>query len=258
MSLPRPLVARFGLIGLAGLVIALAPSAPARAQALADFNDISSPSPTFTATNNGGTSITLASSAQPVSFNFDSSNAAIYNQIATNYPSLTGSLAATVTYTAVTTTPATTSSGMITQGFNGPMIIQFLLKTPVGGKSDLLTATISPGVNLMGSSGAGSAALLGSSNGSPPLTITYTSDFFNAGAPIRESFSVALTGLSVPFTVGPGGFVNSFNASQNGSFSAFYAVPVPASLAMLSSGLLGLPGIAALRRRLAPKAASIS
>lgn len=258
MSLPRPHVARSALIGLVGLMIALASSAPARAQAFADFNDISTGTPTFAATNNGGTSLGLNSTAEPVSFNYDSSNAAIYNQIATHYPSLIGTQAATVTYTALTTAPATTSAGSTTQSFNGPMIIQFLLKTPVAGKSDLLTATISPGVALTGSSNGGSAALLGSSAGSPPLTITYTSDFFNAGAPITESLSVALSGLSVPFAIGPGGFLNSFTASQNGNFSASYAVPVPASLVMLTGGLLGLPGIAAFRRRLAPKPRSVS
>ena len=234
MSLPRPHVARFGLVGLVGLVIALAPAAPARAQAFADFNDISTGA-SFAATNNGGTSLALNGTAEPVSFNYDSSNAAIYSQIATHYPTLLGTQAATVAYTALTTAPATTSGGSVTQSFNGPMIIQFLLKTPVSGKSDLLTATISPGVQLMGSTGAGSAALLGSSAGSPPVTISFTSDFFNAGAPITESLSVALSGLSVPLSVGPGGFVNSFTASQNGSFSAFYAVPVPASLVMLST-----------------------
>jgi len=65
--------------------------------------------------------------------------------------------------------------------------------------------------------------------------------------------------LSAPLSVGPGGFLNSFNSNLNGQFTVdsagFTIVPEPASAALFGIGILAIAA-RGLRRRHQPGSAN--
>jgi hypothetical protein len=109
--------------------------------------------------------------------------------------------------------------------------------TENGTGKNLLTMTFTG--NMYGTDGGPNATVSGASP-----NVTFSSDFgsFNSTG---NSYILGLDTLLTPgtlvpttFTIGPGGFINSFLANINGQFVAnFTAVPAPTSAVMYGTGL---------------------
>ena len=102
---------------------------------------------------------------------------------------------------------------------------------------NLLSMTATNG-ELVGISGAQNASLSGAS------TSVFSSDYATFSAPFSQSFNLGLATLSVPLTVGPGGFLNSFTSNLNGQFTVdsagFVPVPEPSCAALFGIGIIAI------------------
>ena len=94
--------------------------------------------------------------------------------------------------------------------------------------------------DIIGKSGGPNAQLAGAdTNGQ---IVTFSSDYLSFTPP-GNSYALSLAALTPALSIGPGGFLNSFQADITGQFTG-NAVPEPVSM-----GLLALAPLALIRRR---------
>lgn len=221
MTLKR--IAIPGLVALLGL----ASSAGAAAFNFATFNEVSGARP-FSFTNNTTSASLGYNTTVPVLFDF------------TNPTGLsTADRPATLTInTNSSNSPATVNGSLLDESIN---IATTLHITETSTGKNLLTMTFTG--DLDGPSAGPNAQITGADNNSSnPRTVTFTSDYLTFTAP-GNSYTLSLSSLSPVLSIGPGGFLNSFAADINGSFSG-NAVPEPAILSALA-----VAGASLLRRR---------
>jgi hypothetical protein len=198
----------------------------------ADFHLVNATQP-LSFTNNGGVSATLQAISVPVVFNFT-----------------TQSGLPTVDHTAtLTISPLPTNLPAIVAGtlLDQPFHSLDLSITESGTGKNLLTMSSTAG-DLVGFSGGVTGSVSGMN------TSVYTSDFGSFNSPASQSYNLGLATLSVPLSVGPGGFLNSFAANVNGQFSVDSGgftpkLPEPATAALFGMGALAVAALAASKRR---------
>jgi hypothetical protein len=182
-------------------------------------------------TNNGGISGTLHALSVPVIFNFT---------VQSGLPTVDHTASLTIN-PPPTVLPAIVSGTLLDQPIN-PTNFSIIEN---GTGKNLLTMLLANG-DLVGLNGGVNASL------SDVNTNVFSSDFATFGAPFTQSFNLGLATISVPLSVGPGGFLNSFISNVNGQFSVDSAgftpinVPEPASAILFGIGLLT---VAAMARR---------
>ena len=199
----------------------------------ADFHLVNATQP-LTFTNNGGVSATLQAISVPVVFNFTTQS---------GLP--TTDHAATLTISPLPTTlPAIVAGTLLDQPIHPSLDLSI---TESGTGKNLLTM-ISTGGDLVGFSGGVTGSVSGMNSS------VYSSDFGTFNSPVSESYNLGLATLSVPLSVGPGGFLNSFAANVNGQFSVDSGgftpkLPEPATAALFGMGALAVAALAASKRR---------
>ncbi len=185
-------------------------------------------------TNNGGTSGDIVVDQADVSFSFTNQS---------GYPS-TYDATLSIYGSPSTFTPAT--PGIVdVQPIDGPvtMTITNNAVAPNQPGYNLLTAVFQNG-NLFGVDGSTNGSLAAEDN-LDHETVTYTSDYGTFSSP-GNNFNLGLNTLSAPISMGPGGFLNSFEANVNGQFSAAnfsihgISVPEPGSLGLCLAGLASM------------------
>jgi hypothetical protein len=127
---------------------------------------------------------------------------------------------------------------------------QLTLKITENGTGKNLLTMLFTG-NMVGVDGGADASVAGSDSRGDQ--VTFSSDFGSFTQP-GSSYLLGLNTLTTPFTIGPGGFINSFLSNVNGQFSAnFNAVPAPSSVVMYGTGLAAtlVVGHRVRRKRLA-------
>jgi len=147
----------------------------------------------------------------------------------------------------VSTGTATTVGGNIVDLYSGTIAIT---SGPGGTGGNFLTTTFTD-ATLSGATGGGSAALVGSR---PPQNVLFTSNFAQiipliAGNP-PENFSISFSNINPGLTItgtGANATIAPFTAQNTGTFATGTAVPEPASIAMVSMGLL--TGLGCFMRR---------
>lgn len=177
---------------------------------------------------NAGTSATFNTipNGSPVLFT--------YQNIANLPAELQGVQFARIFVTSSTTQPAfQTSSTPVRniQQFNQTFTIRIIRDTPAtpgnGGGSlrNLLTAVVTApfGSNpsISGDNNSNSAAFTAST---PEQTVTYSSDFIGFLATNSRNLGLSFSSINPLFTIGTGGFLNSFTAAGTGTFASN---PVP-------------------------------
>jgi hypothetical protein len=186
-------------------------------------------------TNNGGTSGTLQALSVPVIFDFT---------VQSGLPTIDH--AATLTINPVGTLPTTLPAIVAATLLDQPIRPLDLSITENGTGKNLLTM-ISTGGDLVGFNGGVTASVSGMNSS------VYTSDFATFNSPISQSYNLGLATLSVPLSVGPGGFLNSFTANVDGQFSfdggLTPKLPEPATVALFGMGALAVAALAASKRR---------
>jgi len=234
-------------VGASLAMAALAMTAQSAAQAapatFAQFTQAQTGSPFQFTNNTTSATLGITTVTTPVNFNFLSG------------PDTT-SHAATLTLTAVTNAPATSTSiagsNFLDQAVNGggnPNNDVLKITDNATGKT-LLSLTFTG--DILGFQNDSTAQLSG--NSARGNTVTFSSDYgtFAAGA---NSYALGLTSINPVLAIGPGGFLNSFVSSVSGSFRSTFqptgAVPEPASVAMFGTGLLATAVLASQRKRLA-------
>lgn len=139
---------------------------------------------------------------------------------------LNGPQNATLTLNGSTTTPAFLSNDRAVQPFDQTVTIQITRNSPAssgnGTRTNLLTAVIliaGPTYSdLTGDNGGNSAAYTAST---PNQIINYTSDFIDFSAPtVTRNLALSFSSVSPVYSIGAGGFLNSFAAAGTGTFAA--------------------------------------
>jgi Carboxypeptidase regulatory-like domain len=151
---------------------------------------------------------------------------------------LQGPQNATLTLSSTTTAPASASVGTrVVQPFNSTFTIRITRDTPFNGRSNLLTAVVTPvgGSNpeLSGDAGATSAGFTAST---PVQNVVFTSDFISFSGSTNRNLGLTFTSVTPVYTLG-GSFVNSFTAAGAGSFAAnqapvFFLTPTAATVSV--------------------------
>lgn len=145
--------------------------------------------------------------------------------------------------------------------------------TATGGTTTLLTSTIfqetftggtfsdySGGVKLLAGTFTGGTILgaVGSPTGGLDITgVTYDADSSALGSysPLNGAISLTYNAINPSgYSLTEGGKLNSFTATDSGTYSAVTAVPEPASVAPFVMGGLGLMGLVARTRKAQRKA----
>jgi len=190
---------------------------------------------TFTNDSTSPNNLTLTASL-PVTFKYLTTN---------GYGPANTDIAATMTLTAVATTPSTTFAGSTFQPFSS-VTMTFTAVTPVGGQSDLLTVESSSTGTLNGQTLSQSAGLGGDNLGGLPGgdTVVFDSDFITipSGATSDRNYSLSFTSLTPDFqpSVGNGnetaGYPVSFTAAGTGTFAFSTGVPEPSPVFALVIG----------------------
>ena len=239
MCIPR----RAGALALA-VALALGPSAPA-AYEFATFHPVTASGP-FALTNNGGTSLTIGAANVPVTFNWaaatglSTADHGAYLSIGPIVPPSS-------------TQPASVAGPFVTQPVND--LEKLTLTSGVNGTGQNLLTLFFTG-DISGLLGGSSASLVGADDSlTSPRIVAYTSDFGTFVAP-GNSYNLGLDTITPALSVGPGGFLGSFDANVGGTFTGTFqatpaasAAPEPASLTLLATGALGLLGYAWRKRR---------
>lgn len=164
-----------------------------------------------------------------------------------------------------TATAASTSAGArVIQPFNSTFTIQILRETPYNGRTNLLTATVTPigasNPELAGDQGSASAGFTAST---PVQNVVFTSDFVSFAASTSRDFGLTFSSVTPVYSLGAT-FVNSFNAAGAGTFAvnqipAFSMAPTAATVSV--SGRVLTPkgrGLANARVTLTNSAGEIS
>jgi len=227
---------------LLALAVVLAVAAPGSAHAAAvSFAKFAFQTGTpFTFTNNGGTSATLGSGTNTVTFSFTDVNG-----------NATQTFNATVVFAGSTTAPAGSSGSTLDQPLNGSPTTDTIKFTdidpgPNNGKT-LLMVTYTG--DLLAQSGTQNASIQSSSNIN---TLIYSSDFIPSSFFNNpQNFTLALpSDGSNNVSIGPGGFLNSFTSSfTTGQFFTSVVVPEPASVVMFGTGIATTAALMVLRGR---------
>jgi hypothetical protein len=220
------------------LAAVLAVAAPAQAAPVEFAKFVFATGSDFSFTNNGSSATLGTGSVLPtVSFSFTDP-----------LGNTTATFVATIAFTGGTTTPAGTVGSTVDQPINQTSTIKF---TEIGGLTpgaNLLTVVYTG--DLLGQVNTANIGLQSSSNIN---TLIYSSDFLPASFFNNpQNFIVNLpTDGSNNITIGPGGFLNSFIASNaQGQFftSLVTAVPEPTSMVMFGTGI-AVTGLLAFRSR---------
>ena len=158
-------------------------------------------------------------------------------------PRLQGPLAAHVSVSATTWTPATLTSipplGAYLSQPMGPGTIEVLLDVAVDGKRNLLTVQFNAGV--MGMEG-GSTPVFWGQNGLPGQAVTFSSDFLDFSPTSGQAFNWGISNATPPLELGDGGFLDSFVGNGLAGFSTTVGTPLVATPEPASFGLLLLGG----------------
>lgn len=168
----------------------------------------------FVFTNNGTNGTFTATS--PVIFR--------YSNIAGLPPELQGDQMATVTVSAVTTTPVLVTAGRLIQPFNQTFTIRITRNAPAtvgsGSRTNLLSAVVTPATSNSDISGDlnGNAAAYTATT--PNQNILFSSDFITFPALGSRNFALSFSSVNPVLSIGPGGFANSFTAAGTGTFAA--------------------------------------
>ena len=189
----------------------------------AQFSHIGSSPQVFTYTNNNGTSADFDTipGGDPILLSVDTRFA----------PALTSPLNAHLFLTAQTSTatlpplpPDNTSREHFPVATN---MIQIVLDTPVDGKTNFLTVTFSD--LFSGVLGSHEASLTASdaASGTPPDTVTFTSDFIDFTGTINNGISLSFSSVdsvdgSGGLQLGDGNFFKSFTAAGTGTFDTSF------------------------------------
>jgi hypothetical protein len=208
-----------------------ASSAHATPIELGNFHLINATQP-LSFTNNGGISATLQALSVPVVFNFTSQSGLS-----------TVDRSATLTINPPPSVlPAIVAGTLLDQPIH-PTTFSIIENST--GKN--LLSMLATNGELVGINGAQNASESGAS------TSVFSSDYATFSAPFTQSFNLGLATLSVPLSVGPGGFLNSFTSNLNGQFTVdsagFIPVPEPTSAALLGIGIIAIAARGFRRKR---------
>ena len=214
-----------GTVAAALTTFACAASHATAAIIFATFNEPAT-SQGFTFSNNGGTSASISAST-PIDFEFTA---------ASGLPTTVHNATLTISGPA-TFTPASTFGPLLNQPLSS---LDTLSIIEIGTGTNLLTMTFTG--NITGFAGGPSATISGADT--LANTVNYTSSLLTLTGP-GNSYNLGLADTSVPFSVGPGGFLNSLVANIDGQFTAGNASggnpgPEPASLGILALGAAAL------------------
>jgi len=190
----------------------------------ANFHLLNSNQP-LSFTNNGGVSATLQALSVPIVFNYT---------VQSGLPTTDHPAILTINPPAIVT-PAIAAGSLIDQPIH-PLSYS-IIETGTG--KNLLTMS-SANAELVGLAGALSASVSGNANG------VYSSTFAAFAPSASESFNLGLATVSPSLSVGPGGFLNSFNSNIIGQFSVDSTgftpnVPEPSTIALVATGLVLIP-----------------
>lgn len=175
----------------------------------------------FVFTNNGSSAtFNTIANGTPVLFTY---------QNVPNLPAeLQGVQLATVFVRSTTSEPATqtaTTPPRNVQTFNQAFIIEVLRDTPAtsgtGSRRNLLTAVVTPigasSASISGDDGSNAAAFTAST---PNQVVNYSSDFLGFLGTTSRNLGLTFSSLAPLYTIGPGGFLNSFTAAGAGTFAS--------------------------------------
>jgi hypothetical protein len=122
---------------------------------------------------------------------------------------------------ASTNTPAITGAGdRIIQPVDGTFTIQILRDTAFNGRTNLLTATVTPvGTSYSELAGDQGATSAGYSASTPVQNVTFTSSFISFAGSTSRDFGLAFSSVTPIYSLGTT-FVNSFTAAGTGTFAS--------------------------------------